>query len=289
MTSNKFFSSFQDRKILSCASDKFDIILGMVDNLEIMDEYAKTDYAEPMRSEAIRHYAAIRQLVLEEYLDTKAHYRETIDATFTFDFDTLQTLPLSKLLSETDNIKLLLDPFSLVTVMIFYYGRAKYGYDELWMASISSALIRYHVTLTQRLEETPAGIEASEIVRSLSLVASAFYFSRNPMNSDILRIFQFYNQAKIALGRLATMLQPVVLAAPTAIAAPKGVRRPHYACSNRQAAKLFNVSEKTVEGWRAYQRNPEAKNAKKPPSCFPAGTDVTPREMKVAAQNYQFG
>lgn len=64
-------------------------------------------------------------------------------------------------------------------------------------------------------------------------------------------------------------------------------KKPHYACPNKLAAEYFGVSQSTIERWRAYGRNPNGKNAAKPPLEFPQGYDVTCEEMKAAAKKYK--
>ena len=61
----------------------------------------------------------------------------------------------------------------------------------------------------------------------------------------------------------------------------------HYGCSNELAARFFNVSVKEVERWRTYARDPDAKNAVRPPAEFPQGYGVTKEEMRMAGMRYQ--
>lgn len=62
-------------------------------------------------------------------------------------------------------------------------------------------------------------------------------------------------------------------------------RKPHYRCSNKQAAEYFGVAESTIGHWRAWCRDKEAKNAIKPPDDFPRH-DATPEQMEFAAAKY---
>ena len=68
--------------------------------------------------------------------------------------------------------------------------------------------------------------------------------------------------------------------------ADKNTKR-HYRCSNKLAARFFNVSVKEVERWRAFARGSDAKNAVRPPAEFPQGYGVTKEEMKMAGMRYQ--
>lgn len=69
--------------------------------------------------------------------------------------------------------------------------------------------------------------------------------------------------------------------------APKKTTRKRYLCSNKLAAEHFGVRDKTIERWRAYYRDPNAKNATIPPAEFPQGYDVTPKQMEYAGKKYR--
>lgn len=63
-------------------------------------------------------------------------------------------------------------------------------------------------------------------------------------------------------------------------------KKRHYRCSHKIAAKLWEVSESTIENWRAFNRVPRPAHAREPPAEFPTGYDVSKEEMKHAAQRY---